>query len=293
MFKTYLEIGVAMSVVIIFILLISKFLNRKYKLRWRYLIWLFIAIRLIIPINYKSVNLFVDIVTPDVQIGINSDVGNNQLLPVIDFYTVDESANTRPLVSTSKYDANLKVDEAIEIKENKYDNSISMKELFVNIWVIGMIVISIYYIANLLIFNARIKSSLKEEKLSILEKVKKEFGILKNIKVYKSALINSPMLIGFLKPRIIMPCIDYTSEELELVFRHELTHFSRKDIWYKIVLMTANIIHWINPLVYVMRRYADKDVEYTCDDIVTKSFSIEQKKNYSKTILKTMEMGGM
>ncbi len=87
MFETYLEISVAMSIVIIFIILISKLLNKKYKLRWRYLIWLFIAIRLIIPVNYKSVNLFIDIVTPNVQIGVNNDVGDDNILPTIDFYT--------------------------------------------------------------------------------------------------------------------------------------------------------------------------------------------------------------
>lgn len=41
------------------------------------------------------------------------------------------------------------------------------------------------------------------------------------------------------------------------------------------------------------RRYASKDIEYTCDDIVTKDLSLEQRKEYSRVILKTMENGGM
>lgn len=44
MFKTFLEISLAMSIVILFIIVISKFLDNKYKIKWRYFIWLLITV---------------------------------------------------------------------------------------------------------------------------------------------------------------------------------------------------------------------------------------------------------
>ena len=90
-----------------------------------------------------------------------------------------------------------------------------------------------------------------------------------------------------------MPYIEYTNDELELIFKHELTHLKRFDIWYKLLLVASNTVHWFNPFVYIMRKLANRDIEYTCDDIVTRNLSLSQRKEYSRVILKTMERGGM
>ena len=71
MFKTFIEISIAMSIVIIMVLLISKLLSKKYKIKWRYLIWLLIAIRLLIPINYKITKTVINIEQPSDEVVIN------------------------------------------------------------------------------------------------------------------------------------------------------------------------------------------------------------------------------
>ena len=127
----------------------------------------------------------------------------------------------------------------------------------------------------------------------LFEQIKSELNIKRNVNLCKCSLINSPEFVGFVSPIILMPYTNYTDEELKLIYKHELTHFKRMDVWYKLILVIASVVHWFNPLVYLMRRYASKDIEYTCDDIVTKDLSLEQRKEYSKVILKTMENGGM
>ena len=103
--------------------------------------------------------------------------------------------------------------------------------------------------------------------------------------------IASPMMIGFLKPMILIPNTDYSDNELSVILRHELTHYKRGDIWYKLLLVIANSIHWFNPLVYLMARQANRDLEYSCDDSVVKNSDINFRKGYSTAILKAMKQG--
>ena len=92
-------------------------------------------------------------------------------------------------------------------------------------------------------------------------------------------------------PKILLPSTDYSNNELVIVLKHELTHFKRGDIWYKLLLIIANSIHWFNPFVYLMAKAANRDLEYSCDDVVVKNSDINFRKEYSLTILKTMQNG--
>jgi beta-lactamase regulating signal transducer with metallopeptidase domain len=103
--------------------------------------------------------------------------------------------------------------------------------------------------------------------------------------------IASPMMIGFFRPIILLPSTDYSNNELAVVLKHELTHFKRGDIWYKLLLVIANSIHWFNPLAYLMVKAANRDLEYSCDDAVVKNSDINFRKEYSLTILKVMQKG--
>lgn len=277
MFKTFVEISIAMSIVIIMVLLISKLLSKKYKIKWRYLIWLLIAIRLLIPINYKITKTVINIEQPSDEVVIN--------VPLISEGTFNKFKTEENNIGTNK------IESAEDIKATD-KKKITLGQMFDIIWKLGMIIAIIFYVGNYILFRLKIRNFLEEGNQQIFNNVKKQLQIKSKIKVYNCKLISSPMFIGFAKSIVLMPNIEYTKEELELIFKHELTHFKRLDVWYKLILVVANIVHWFNPFVYLMRRCAEKDIEYTCDDVVTKNLNLEQRKEYSRVILKTMEKGG-
>ena len=94
------------------------------------------------------------------------------------------------------------------------------------------------------------------------------------------------MLIGFMKSTIILPERIYNERELLLILRHELVHYQQHDLWYKLVLLATNAVHWFNPLVYLMNRQANHDVEQVCDDKVVANQDMDYRKAYSLTILR-------
>lgn len=277
MFETFVEISIAMSIVIIMVLLISKLLSKKYKIKWRYLIWLLIAIRLLIPINYKITKTVINIEQLSDEVVIN--------VPLINERTFNKFKTEKNNIGTNK------IESAEDIKATD-KKKITLSQMFDIIWKLGMIIAIIFYVGNYILFRLKIRNFLEEGNQQIFNNVKKQLQIKSKIKVYNCKLISSPMFIGFAKPIVLMPNIEYTKEELELIFKHELTHFKRLDVWYKLILVVANIVHWFNPFVYLMRRCAEKDIEYTCDDVVTKNLNLDQRKEYSRVILKTMEKGG-
>ena len=291
MFKTYIEITIGMSIVILLMLVLSNFLSNKYTAKWKYIVWLCVAIRLLVPINYNSLETLINITPPETKIGISMsfDKNNNDNSYPISIYPVNPNKSISNVDANQSTQINSPSKEVEQKNASSINNEISIVDLLKNIWVIGMILFGMFYITNYLAFVFMIKKHLVKFDSLICDDVKKELNIHNKIDVYKCTLIDSPVLIGFFKPKILMPEIEYNDSELKLIFKHELTHYKRKDIWYKTVLVLANVIHWFNPFVYIMRRCADKDIEYTCDDFVTKDLNLDDRKNYSRVILKTMK----
>lgn len=297
MFKNFLEISVAMSFVIIFVFIISKMFNNKYKMKWRYFVWLFIAIRLLIPINIKVDKPVIDIVPPDTNVEITVPMFGRNIGNMKDnFNTVNENdVNDNANENTSEINQDLNEVSNGNTNEIAWVNSKQIKLInFIQIvWIAGMVISFLFYLINFIIFKIKIKEHLEKLDSKLFEQIKSELNIKRKVNLCKCSLINSPLFVGFVSPIILMPYTNYADEELKLIYKHELTHFKRMDVWYKLILVIASVVHWFNPLVYLMRRYASKDIEYTCDDIVTKDLSLEQRKEYSRVILKTMENGGM
>ena len=97
--------------------------------------------------------------------------------------------------------------------------------------------------------------------------------------VYLSRNADTPLLFGIFRPAIYVTPKALESEEiLSQVLEHELTHYRRRDIWYKLLLMLANAVHWFNPMVWLMVHAADRDLELSCDlGSITLSFEQEMR----------------
>lgn len=270
MFFTILEITFSMSIVIIIIFLLMPVINKRYSAKWRYFIWLFIAIRLIVPINITLPKAPVVIDQPtEKSLVIRAE---NNSFPV----TVMDKEEYTKLGNNSPDSAN-------------YAPIITVNELLFNIWIVGVVVFISYNLINYWIFKIRIKNCSKNANID--DKVKNVLELKKMPEVVVCEKVLSPMLIGFIKPMVILPKIDYSEDEIKVILKHELTHCKRHDLWYKLLLICANGVHWFNPVIYFMVRQANRDLEYSCDDAVVLNEDMEYRKAYSKTILKSMEKG--
>ena len=101
--------------------------------------------------------------------------------------------------------------------------------------------------------------------------------------------ISTPAVTGLLRPRLLLPHEHYDVQELRYILRHELCHLKRRDMLFKLVLLAANAMHWFNPVVYLMLRQADEDIELACDSAATDGLELPERAAYSRTLLAAVQ----
>lgn len=117
----------------------------------------------------------------------------------------------------------------------------------------------------------------------ISETVAKDFGI-RGLRVYQTNNTRVPLIVGLLKPRIILPVMDYTDKELEFIFIHELTHWKNHDLWVKLLVEVISDFFWWNPLMCLLKRDLTQTLEIKCDLSVVGDKDTELRYEYLETI---------
>lgn len=104
-----------------------------------------------------------------------------------------------------------------------------------------------------------------------VKNISAQLGIQKDVKAFLSSYIDTPQVIGFLKPVILLPaaCLtNLTPDQLEAVLLHELVHIKRNDYLVNLFVTSADILFFFNPFVKQMTASIRKEREYSCDDMV-------------------------
>lgn len=278
-------ISLTMSAVIVLLLIISPFLLKRYSAKWCYFVWLVLALRLIIPWRLELPQTPVHLPSPTDQTIILKQDGMPGLI-MGDSYLEKGNNFSAPVSAPAPSPASASVKESAS---TGYTPVISLQELLLVVWAIGAISFFLFHIISYMKFRRKTKTYCRETDRTVLDNVLNSMKINGRPQLFRCSKIASPMLTGFFQAAILLPDLDYTREELSVVLQHELIHYKRGDIWYKLLLLTANSVHWFNPFVYCMIKAANRDLEYSCDDIVVRNSDLNFRKEYSLTILKSMQ----
>ena len=284
LFETILQISLSTAAVIGVLLLLVPLWQKRYSARWRKAIWLIIAVRLLIPFSLElpqtPVQMNVDLqATPAWQAAVTDDA-------VTDGESVNTTDNAVQTVNHTAQDNGAVVSDVTVAKETQ----ISRGELWALVWMVGAVVFLLAHGAQYAVFRRRVLCNAQPlpEQETVLQQASDGLNLRHYPNVLLSSKAHGPMLIGFVRSAIILPERIYGEKELLLILRHELVHYQQHDLWYKLVLLVANAVHWFNPLVYLMNRQANHDVEQVCDDKVVANQDMDYRKAYSMTILQAM-----
>ncbi len=266
-FITMIGKSIATSIVILVLKLLSPILNKKYFTKWKYYIWFIIALHLIIPIQLSSIQKPIEIGIPNIQLS-----------------TVQEMSFNRNYNSSNENSLNV---------VNAQKNPVMVIDLLIALWLTGGIIFLLYH---LLTYHFQRKELLRWHRpltsIRVKDSIEKICGnrhIKNRFNVILSEKASSPMMIGFFTQYLVLPTENYTEGELNFILKHELTHLRRHDLWYKLILLIANTIHWFNPIIYIMKNEASADMEFSCDDEVIKGASMNERKAYAETVLTSIQ----
>lgn len=167
--------------------------------------------------------------------------------------------------------------------------------LFFAIWGTGMIIMAFFTFLSSLNTRRIRQASLPMQNKNIrclYDRCKKELGIKKDIPIYSSAYLTSPIATGFTKPVIIVPIhmlLDFTEKEIRHIFLHELTHLKHNDLIINRFMALAQIVYWYHPAVWIALKEMRQEREITCDLSVLSMLEENSHLEYGKTLIRFAE----
>lgn len=322
LFQNMVSLSFQIGILIGIVLLFSKRMKKPYQVVGRYCLWLVLALRLLIPVNmgwfqvegvlewedtfYSEKEEEPSDVTGNaaaVQKGKIAQNGQQKKL-ADNGKTFTEQTTAFDSTSTeSESKAGTKVpislneesDGKVNIMDKCQNWYYGHKNTFWNVlfivWFTGLLIMAGYEVLR---YQSVYKSvrrwirSVPKEYILELDRVKKEMHIYKDIPVYQCSKVCSPMIVGLRKPTIILPEKSYKKDSLYFIYKHELTHFCHRDLYYKCIQTITKCVYWFHPMVYKMYQQAAFDVELLCDERVTKNESREFCRAYSFVLLDTL-----
>lgn len=126
--------------------------------------------------------------------------------------------------------------------------------------------------------------------LALWEEEQRKAGFKRqDLPLMTSPEVRTPLSIGFFRKtlRVVLPERTYSTQELTLIFRHELVHIGREDSGSKFFLVFCTAMCWFNPLMWIaMGRSAD-DLELSCDETVLLGADEQTRRQYADLLLRT------
>lgn len=271
--------------------ILDRFLRRKYSVRWRYILWLCIAALLLVPVDLSKSYAVWEVQIPVQQ----TQTGNGKTVLVKDgTYTGELQTDIQEVVvGTGETKAS---DEKDRFAENEDQGSRGIPSEWIyrgvfTVWIGGALLLaawrSISFVAALKRLRRWSIPEVSEEAAALYEEVCRRYGKGRAPKLMVNEELSGPLLSGTFRTCLYLPDAVYTKRELRMIFAHELCHYYRRDLWYKMLLYAAATVYWFNPAMILLLREADRDLELLCDAQVTAGKSREYCLAYNRLLLKT------
>ena len=167
--------------------------------------------------------------------------------------------------------------------------------ILLGIWIVGMLAMMILVIKSSLRLRTIKRSALplqNPEVRRLYNKCLNEMKITRNIPVYSTAFLKSPIIVGFLKPCIYLPIhliSDYHESDMRYMLLHELQHYRHKDAIANYLMNFAGVLYWFNPFVWFALREMRNDREVACDTSVLKMLEEDDYEDYGNTLINFIE----
>ena len=103
--------------------------------------------------------------------------------------------------------------------------------------------------------------------------VAERLGVQRAARLLESARIATPMLIGVLKPVVLLPCRVASGlgpREREAILAHELAHLARRDAWANLFQIIVQTVLFYHPVVWWIGSRARIERENAADDLAVR-----------------------
>ena len=163
------------------------------------------------------------------------------------------------------------------------------------IWLIGIFAMLLFMIKSIARLNILKKSALplqNKDARILYNNCLSEMKIKRNIPIYSTAFLKSPIIVGLFRPCIYLPIhliSDFHSKDMRYMLLHELQHYKYKDALAGYLMSLFGILYWFNPLVWYALKEMRDDREIACDTSVLKLLKESDYEDYGNTLINFAE----
>jgi beta-lactamase regulating signal transducer with metallopeptidase domain len=147
--------------------------------------------------------------------------------------------------------------------------------LIVSAWLLGMLAMTLRFLGGLA-YVQRLRryrvAALPLAWQSRLDELAARAGLTQRVQLLASALVPSPVVVGYFKPVILLPlgaATGLSMAELEMILAHEVAHVLRKDYLFNLLQSVAEILFFYHPAVWFLSASLRTERENCCDDLAT------------------------
>ena len=165
---------------------------------------------------------------------------------------------------------------AQQVAEDANASSFAWRPFMVALWFIGVIVLSLRWVKGLIgVHQLKRQGLVVEDDLiqSTFDTLIGQLGISRSVRLLASVHIDQPMVIGWIKPVVLLPLSVVTNLPLghvEAILAHELAHVRRHDYLVLVFQSVVEVLFFYHPAVWWVSRQMRIEREYCTDELATK-----------------------
>ena len=272
-----MQIGLTVSLAALVPLILRRLMKKRYPARMVCVVWAILALRLLIPVQLTLPQAPVQVM-PRTSYVVQSDqtAFRQAGLPV-------GQNPTRWVTGTQA--------ETLSAADTGTVKTVDITDILLTLWLAGVIACVLWqgigYYRLIRSLKGTSRSVERADLHTILQEQCADLVIDREIPLRVSSAADCPMLAGFIHPTLYLPDERISRTDAAFIFRHELTHYKHGDLWLKLLLLAARCLHWFNPLVHLIARFAQEDIEAACDDAVVRGHDGAYRRAYGETILRS------
>lgn len=275
------------SLAILAMLVLKPLWRERYRAKTRCWLWLALAVFLLLPVDFSVKNAPVQAAPPkDYTLFVGTDKTTIQSTDNL-FGDMAEKSGQSPAQVRDTI-----IQRPVTNPEQKTTRYIPVTTILFYGYLAGAAAFLLYQGISYALFRRTVRRWKRDvsraDYAAMLSDTARDLGVSAPEMIVCEA-ISTPAVTGLLRPRLLLPHERYDVQELRYILRHELCHLKRRDMLLKLVLLAANAMHWFNPVVYLMLRQADEDIELACDSAATDGLELPERAAYSRTLLAAVQ----
>lgn len=272
-----MQIGLTVSLAALVPLILRRLMKKRYPARMVCVVWAILALRLLVPVQLTLPQAPVQVMPRT-----NYVVQSNQ--------TAFRQAGLPVAQNPARWVTGTQA-QMLSAADTGTVKTVDITDILLTLWLAGVISCILWqgigYYRLIRSLKGKSRSVERADLHTILQEQCADLVIDREIPLRVSAAADCPMLAGFIHPTLYLPDERISRMDAAFIFRHELTHYKHGDLWLKLLLLAARCLHWFNPLVHLIARFAQEDIEAACDDAVVRGHDGAYRRAYGETILRS------